>query len=29
MFQFRYGAARAGVPLEVVHPVELLAGALG
>jgi glycolate oxidase iron-sulfur subunit len=29
MFQFRYGAKRAGIPLEVVHPVELLARALG
>jgi len=28
MFQFRYGAKRAGMKLEVVHPVELLAGAL-
>jgi glycolate oxidase iron-sulfur subunit len=28
MFQFRYGAKRAGLKLEVVHPVELLAGAL-
>ncbi|HEX4999821.1 MAG TPA: (Fe-S)-binding protein [Terriglobia bacterium] len=28
MFQLRYGAQRAGFPLEVVHPVELLAGAL-
>ena len=25
MFQFRYGAKRAGLTLEVVHPVELLA----
>jgi glycolate oxidase iron-sulfur subunit len=25
MFQFRYGAIRAGLDLEVVHPVELLA----
>jgi glycolate oxidase iron-sulfur subunit len=29
MFQFRYGAQRAGLALEVVHPVELLANALG
>ena len=29
MFQFRYGAVRAGLKLEVVHPVELLARALG
>ena len=29
MFQFRYGARRAGLALEVVHPVELLARALG
>ena len=29
MFQFRYGARRAGIELEVVHPVELLARALG
>jgi glycolate oxidase iron-sulfur subunit len=29
MFQFRYGAQRAGIQLEVVHPVELLASALG
>jgi glycolate oxidase iron-sulfur subunit len=28
MFQFRYGAQRAGIPLEVVHPVELLARSL-
>ena len=28
MFQFRYGASRAGIKLEVVHPVELLARAL-
>jgi glycolate oxidase iron-sulfur subunit len=28
MFQFRYGAKRAGIPLEVVHPVELLARCL-
>jgi glycolate oxidase iron-sulfur subunit len=29
MFQFRYGAGRAGIHLEVVHPVELLADAIG
>jgi glycolate oxidase iron-sulfur subunit len=29
MFQFRYGAERAGLKLEVVHPVELLARSLG
>ena len=28
MFQFRYGARRAGISLEVVHPVALLARAL-
>jgi glycolate oxidase iron-sulfur subunit len=28
MFQFRYGARRAGLNLEVVHPVELLARSL-
>jgi glycolate oxidase iron-sulfur subunit len=28
MFQFRFGAKRAGLALEVVHPVELLARAL-
>jgi len=28
MFQFRYGARRAGLDLEVVHPVELLARSL-
>jgi glycolate oxidase iron-sulfur subunit len=28
MFQFRYGARRAGIELEVVHPVELLARSL-
>src|SRR5262245_32293733 len=28
MFQFRYGASRAGLNLEVMHPVELLARAL-
>src|SRR5579884_342781 len=29
MFQFRYGAERAAMNLEVVHPVELLARSLG
>jgi glycolate oxidase iron-sulfur subunit len=29
MFQFRYGARRAGINLEVLHPVELLARSLG
>jgi glycolate oxidase iron-sulfur subunit len=29
MFQFRYGAHRTGMNLEVLHPVELLARALG
>jgi len=29
MFQFRYGAERAGMNLDVVHPVELLARSLG
>lgn len=29
MFQFRTGAKRAGISLEVVHPVELLARSLG
>jgi len=29
MFQFQYGAKRAGLNLEVVHPVELLARSLG
>jgi len=29
MFQFRYGAKRAGLDLEVIHPVELLARSLG
>jgi glycolate oxidase iron-sulfur subunit len=29
MFQFRYGAKRAGLTLEVVHPIELLARSLG
>ena len=29
MFQFRYGARRSGLQIEVVHPVELLARALG
>jgi glycolate oxidase iron-sulfur subunit len=28
MFQFRYGARRAGIDLEVIHPVELLARAV-
>jgi glycolate oxidase iron-sulfur subunit len=28
MFQFRYGARQAGISLEVVHPVELLAQSL-
>ena len=28
MFQFRYGAERAGMKLEVMHPVELLAQSL-
>jgi len=28
MFQFRYGARRAGIDLEVLHPVELLARSL-
>jgi len=28
MFQFRYGAERAGMRLEVLHPVELLARSL-
>jgi glycolate oxidase iron-sulfur subunit len=28
MFQFRYGAVRAGIDLQVVHPVELLARSL-
>jgi glycolate oxidase iron-sulfur subunit len=28
MFQFRYGATRAGLNLEVVHPIELLARSL-
>jgi glycolate oxidase iron-sulfur subunit len=28
MFQFRYGAKRAGLNLEVVHPVQLLARSL-
>jgi glycolate oxidase iron-sulfur subunit len=28
MFQFRYGAKRAGIELEVLHPVELLAKSL-
>ena len=29
MFQFQYGAKRAGLSLEVVHPMELLARSLG
>ena len=29
MFQFRYGAQKLGMKLEVVHPVELLARSLG
>jgi glycolate oxidase iron-sulfur subunit len=29
MFQFRYGARKLGLDLEVVHPVELLARSLG
>jgi glycolate oxidase iron-sulfur subunit len=29
MFQFRYGAERVGLKLEVLHPVELLARSLG
>jgi glycolate oxidase iron-sulfur subunit len=29
MFQFRYGAKKCGMALEVVHPVELLARSLG
>jgi glycolate oxidase iron-sulfur subunit len=29
MFQFKYGAKRCGIKLEVVHPVELLARSLG
>jgi glycolate oxidase iron-sulfur subunit len=29
MFQFRYGARKFGMSLEVVHPVELLARSLG
>jgi glycolate oxidase iron-sulfur subunit len=29
MFQFRYGAKKFGMNLEVVHPVELLARSLG
>ena len=28
MFQFRYGAERAGIKLEVLHPVEILARSL-
>jgi glycolate oxidase iron-sulfur subunit len=29
MFQFKYGAQKIGLELEVVHPVELLARSLG
>jgi glycolate oxidase iron-sulfur subunit len=29
MFQFRYGAKKFGMDLDVVHPVELLARSLG
>ena len=29
MFQFRYGAQKFGLKLEVLHPVELLARSLG
>jgi hypothetical protein len=29
MFQFRYGAERHGMSLEVAHPVELLARSIG
>ena len=29
MFQFKYGARKLGIELEVVHPVELLARSLG
>jgi len=29
MFQFRYGARKLGIELEVAHPVELLARSLG
>lgn len=29
MFQFKYGAKKAGMKLDVVHPVELLARSLG
>ena len=29
MFQLKYGAQKRGIPLEVVHPVELLARSLG
>jgi glycolate oxidase iron-sulfur subunit len=29
MFQFKYGAKKCGIKLEVVHPVELLARSLG
>jgi len=28
MFQFRYGALRAGLKLEVLHPVDFLARSL-
>ena len=29
MFQFKYGAQKLGIELEVAHPVELLARSLG
>jgi Fe-S oxidoreductase len=29
MFQFRYGAKKFGMKLDVVHPVELLERSLG
>ena len=29
MFQFKYGARKFGLELEVAHPVELLARSLG
>jgi glycolate oxidase iron-sulfur subunit len=29
MFQFKYGAKKFGMRLEVVHPVELLSRSLG
>jgi glycolate oxidase iron-sulfur subunit len=29
MFQFRYGAKKFGMKLDVAHPVELLARSLG